>query len=69
MKKEVFERLIAEEKELSDRIEKLTVFVESENYKKLNDENQYLLRKQLDSMKEYESILQRRIQINRFDKK
>jgi hypothetical protein len=64
MKKEVFERLIAEEKELSDRIEKLTVFVESENYKKLNDENQYLLRKQLDSMKEYESILQRRIQIN-----
>jgi hypothetical protein len=69
MKREVFERLIAEEKELSDRIEKLTVFVESENYKKLNDENQYLLRRQLDSMKEYESILQRRIQINRFDKK
>ena len=65
MKREVFERLIAEEKELSDRIEKLTVFVESENYKKLNDENQYLLRKQLNSMKEYESILQRRIQINK----
>lgn len=64
MKREVFERLIAEEKELSDRIEKLTVFVKSENYKKLNDENQYLLRKQLNSMKEYESILQRRIQIN-----
>ncbi len=54
-------RLLKEKDELSERIEKLDVFIESQSFLSLSDEMQFLLEAQHRVMQQYESILFRRM--------
>lgn len=59
------ERLIAEETELNEKKAKLSTFIESENFKTVDKEQQSLLRIQHNAMGTYSECLnQRLIQIN-----
>lgn len=62
--KEVVVRLKEELKELEYKMNKVQKFMETENFKKLSDENQMLLATQFHCMRSYQYILQRRIKIN-----
>lgn len=64
MKKEVKDRLVNEASELYQKIQKLALFLQSEDFKGLSDENKDLLRKQYQLMLEYHQILLQRIKIN-----
>jgi hypothetical protein len=57
------DRLKEELKEVSERKGKLIFFIDSKrgNFKTLSKIKQYLLRRQLDVMNEYESILEARL--------
>lgn len=56
-------RLREEKEELSERIEKLGVFVESQSFLDLSDEMQFLLEAQYRAMQQYERILARRMDL------
>jgi hypothetical protein len=58
------ERVVIEHKELSNKIDKLIVFIDSEYFKSLDLIDQSLLKQQLDVMIQYRSILLKRM--NRF---
>lgn len=58
------DRMIAEHRELNERIFKLKEFIKSEKFDTLNSENQSLLYAQLHAMETYCIILTRRIKIN-----
>jgi hypothetical protein len=64
MKKEVKDRLVNEASELYQKIQKLALFLQSEDFKGLSDENKDLLRKQYQLMLEYHQVLLQRIKIN-----
>lgn len=59
------ERIIEEQRNLEEKIDKLFRFVHSDVYKKLSEENQVLLDLQYMSMVSYNNILIRRIKINK----
>ena len=59
------ERVIAEEKELRERVNKLNIFINSEDFPKLAKEDQLLLVKQLAYMEAYGSTLCTRISMFR----
>lgn len=59
------ERLIDEEKNLSEKIDKLIIFVCSKKYNSLSKENRALLDFQLLAMRTYQNVLLRRIEINK----
>ena len=59
------ERLIDEEKNLSEKIDTLIIFVCSKKYNSLSKENRALLDFQLLAMRTYQNILLRRIEINK----
>lgn len=54
-------RLIQEESELNDNIEKLDSFIQSENFNKIDAIQMSLLEIQLSTMKTYSKILNERI--------
>jgi len=56
-------RLITEQSELAEKIEKLSSFLGGNNFKSIDPKQQELLRKQLLVMNEYESILSERISL------
>ena len=56
-------RLQNEREELSDKIDKLHVFIKSENYKNIDIEQQALLPIQLKVMQSYDEILRTRIEL------
>lgn len=56
-------RLINEQFDLQEKISKLKPFIESENFKKVDDSQQKLLRDQLDVMERYNSILVERLSL------
>ena len=54
------ERLIQEQKDLNEKVEKLRTFIDSnEVFRTLSEEHQYLLKKQLYYMGGYDAILQK----------
>ena len=55
------ERVIKEEAELSDKLNKLGAFIHGEVFKTLPEEEQELLQAQDDTMREYLEILRSRI--------
>lgn len=59
------ERMIDEQKKLEEKIDKIFIFIHSETYKNLSEENQVLLDLQYLSMVSYNNILIRRIKINK----
>lgn len=63
--KEAFSRLTNEAKELAAKIDGLEIFIRSNSFLSLNNENQFLLVLQLDSMRQYNSILRQRIRLNK----
>jgi len=56
------ERVVAEEKELSEKFDKLGVFIGSEEFAALDNIERDLLSQQHDTMREYRSILRSRIE-------
>lgn len=58
------ERLREEELEVASKAIKLQEFILTENFEKLSEGNQYLLRKQLEVMTEYVEIVGLRIELN-----
>ena len=56
-------RLINEQFDLQEKISKLKPFIESENFNKIDDSQQKLLRDQLDVMDRYNSILVERLSL------
>ncbi len=56
-------RLQNETDELSDKIDKLSKFIKSDNYKSIDIEQQALLPIQLKTMRTYEEILKTRIEL------
>ena len=64
MLKEVKDRLVNEHSELSEKIEKLSKFIQdSDTFKTLNETNQSLLERQLNVMLDYQQILIERIKL------
>jgi hypothetical protein len=57
------QRVLAEKRELDERVEKLTSFVNSENISKASFKEQGLLREQLAVMCALQEILQERINL------
>lgn len=57
------QRVLDEKKELDERIEKLSAFVNSENISKASVNEQGLLQEQLVVMRELQEILQERINL------
>lgn len=55
------ERVVQEEKELGDKLEKLTAFFSNPTFKTLPDDERCLLRLQAVFMANYDAILQERI--------
>lgn len=55
-------RLVIEEKELQEKVEKLSIFVEGDVIKLANDFNQGVLKIQLLAMKTYLSCLNERLE-------
>ena len=64
MKKDVFERLVDEKKELDEKRSKLLEFIGSKQFSKLDYLNKKLLVEQLYIMDKYIHILKWRIEIN-----
>lgn len=64
MKADVALRLGTEQLELGEKIEKLEKFIDSDEFKELTEENQFLLIAQVDAMILYHNILKRRVIIN-----
>lgn len=58
-------RILGEKSELSDRIEKLTLFLNSANFKKLSEPMRIEMTNQLVAMQEYSDTLTRRLEIIR----
>ena len=56
-------RLVNEQFDLQEKISKLKPFIESENFNKVDDSQQKLLRDQLDAMERYNSILVERLSL------
>lgn len=56
-------RLIAEQSELNEKVDKLSSFVVSDNFDKIDPKQQDLLNKQLPVMQEYNTILKDRINL------
>mgnify|MGYP003594958534 FL=1 len=56
-------RLINEQFDLQEKISKLKPFIESENFNKIDDSQQKLLRDQLDAMERYNSIIVERLSL------
>ena len=56
-------RLVNEQFDLQEKISKLKPFIESENFNKVDDSQQKLLRDQLDVMERYNSILVERLSL------
>ncbi|MGL4252884.1 MAG: crAss001_48 related protein [Fusobacteriaceae bacterium] len=63
--KEAFSRLTNEAKELAAKIDGLEIYIRSNSFLSLNNENQFLLVLQLDSMRQYNAILRQRIRLNK----
>lgn len=59
------DKLEIELKELSSKIDNLESFIDSKEFKKLNNKNQLLLFKQRNHMNQYKRILEERIEINK----
>lgn len=57
------QRVVAEKQELDDRIDKLTAFVNSENFNKASEQEQPLLRQQLNIMLSLQAVLAERINL------
>lgn len=55
------ERVVAEENDLSDKLNKLGVFIHSEKFSTLDGIDQYLLKRQDDYMRAYVDVLRARI--------
>ncbi len=55
------DRLVFEERELAEKILKLTAFFQTENYQELGSYDRLLLATQLDYMTGYHKILSKRI--------
>lgn len=65
MKRETYERLLQEKRELKEKQEKLSGFIDAgEAFLKLSPANQFLLNEQLGAMRKYEKILDVRIELN-----
>lgn len=58
------DRLNIELKDLNEKLVKLEDFIKSEEFKNLNDKNQFLLYEQKIHMKNYKETLEKRIKIN-----
>ena len=56
------DRVVVEKDELDERIEKLTNFIQSVKFQSIPEEEQELLTRQLEVMREYSSILEERIE-------
>ena len=56
-------RLVNEQFDLQEKISKLKPFIESENFNKVDDSQQMLLRDQLDVMERYNRILVERLSL------
>jgi len=56
-------RLVHEMLEVSERLSKLNMFLDSENFNALDDINKMLLSVQRDTMKAYVSVLEARVSI------
>lgn len=57
------DRLVTEHSELSEKIEKLSNFLESERFSDIDKEQQELLKQQYQVMLEYQQILIQRIKL------
>lgn len=55
------QRVVTEETELKDKIDKLTAFLPTGIFRRLPEEEQGRLREQLDYMTKYDGVLVRRI--------
>lgn len=64
MEADVALRLGTEQLELGEKIEKLERFIGSDEFKELTEENQFLLKAQVNAMIMYYNILKRRVIIN-----
>lgn len=64
MEADVALRLGTEQLELGEKIEKLERFIDSDEFKELTEENQFLLIAQVNAMIMYYNILTRRVIIN-----
>lgn len=58
------ERMIAELKDLMDKIDKLDAFIGKAVYENLDDISKFLLRQQLLAMRSYAGILKKRIDLS-----
>ena len=56
-------RLVNEQFELQEKISKLKSFIESENFKKVDDSQQKLLKDQVEVMERYNDILVERLSL------
>ena len=56
-------RLINEQFDLQEKISKLKHFIESENFKKVDDSQQKLLKEQVEVMERYNNILVERLSL------
>lgn len=56
-------RLVNEQFELQEKINKLKPFIESENFKKVDDSQQKLLKEQAEVMERYNYILVERLSL------
>lgn len=59
------DKLEIELQELNGKIDNLESFIDSKEFKKLNNKNQLLLFKQRNHMNQYKRILEERIEINK----
>lgn len=57
------QRVINEEKELSEKIDKLVIFIDSFGFAKLDVDEQYMLKRQLNAMLLYSEALSDRISV------
>lgn len=63
-KQETFlDRFKKESSDLGDKIEKLSQFLHSENFGKIESNQRRLLKKQIGLMREYHAVLQERIKL------
>jgi hypothetical protein len=56
-------RLVNEQFELQEKISKLKPFIESENFKKVDDSQQKLLKEQVEVMERYNDIIVERLSL------
>lgn len=58
------ERLLIENRDLTQRLTKLTDFMESDNFASLDELNRSYLEIQKSAMEQYKNILQKRVDLN-----